>query len=25
GIPGLRRAKTSYHPHHFVKKYNIWG
>jgi hypothetical protein len=25
GILGLRRAKTSYHPHHFVKKYNIWG
>jgi hypothetical protein len=25
GIPGLRSAKTSYHPHHFVKKYNIWG
>jgi len=25
GIPGLRRAKSSYHPHHFVKKYNIWG
>ena len=25
GIPGLRRAKTSYHPHHFVKKYNLWG
>ena len=25
GSPGLRRAKTSYHPHHFVKKYNIWG
>jgi len=25
GIPGLRRAKTSYHPHHMVKKYNIWG
>jgi hypothetical protein len=25
GIAGLRRAKTSYHPHHFVKKYNIWG
>lgn len=25
GIPGLRRAKISYHPHHFVKKCNIWG
>jgi len=25
GITGLRRAKTSYHPHHFAKKYNIWG
>jgi uncharacterized protein len=25
GIAGLRRAKTSYHPHHFVKKCNIWG
>jgi hypothetical protein len=25
GIPGLRRAKTSYHPDHFVKKFNIWG
>jgi hypothetical protein len=23
GVPGLRRAKTSYHPHHFVKKYNL--
>jgi hypothetical protein len=25
GIPGLCRAKASYHPHHFVTKYNIWG
>jgi uncharacterized protein len=25
GNPGLRRAKTSYHPHHLVKKYNLWG
>ncbi len=25
GDPGLRRAKLSYHPHHMVKKYNIWG
>jgi hypothetical protein len=25
GIPGLRRAKASYHPHHFVQKHNIWG
>jgi len=25
GSPGLRCAKTSYHPHHLVKKYNIWG
>jgi hypothetical protein len=25
GNPGLRRAKTSYYPHHMVKKYNIWG
>lgn len=25
GNPGLRRAKMSYHPHHLVKKYNIWG
>jgi hypothetical protein len=25
GIPGLRRAKTSYHPHHFIKKYTLWG
>jgi hypothetical protein len=25
GNLGLRRAKTSYHPHHMVNKYNIWG
>jgi hypothetical protein len=25
GSPGLRRAKMSYHPHHLVKKYDIWG
>jgi hypothetical protein len=25
GNPGLRRAKTSYHPHHMVKKFNIWA
>jgi hypothetical protein len=25
GILGLRRAKTSYHPVRFVRKYNIWG
>ncbi|MGQ9671807.1 MAG: DUF2156 domain-containing protein [Candidatus Aminicenantales bacterium] len=24
GLPGLRRAKMSYHPHHLVKKYNVW-
>ncbi len=24
GIPGLRRSKLSYHPHHFVKKYNLF-
>ena len=24
GVPGLRRAKLSYSPHHMVKKYNIW-
>jgi len=25
GLAGLRRAKMSYHPHHLIKKYNIWG
>ena len=25
GIPGLRRSKTSYHPDHFIEKYNIWA
>jgi hypothetical protein len=25
GNLGLRRAKTSYHPDHLVKKYNIWA
>jgi len=24
GIPGLRRAKQSYHPHHMVEKFHIW-
>lgn len=23
GLPGLRKAKMSYHPHHFVKKYSV--
>jgi len=23
GLPGLRRSKLSYHPHHFVKKFNL--
>lgn len=25
GLPGLRRAKQSYHPHHLVKKVNVFG
>ncbi|MDH7512028.1 MAG: phosphatidylglycerol lysyltransferase domain-containing protein [Clostridiales bacterium] len=25
GVAGLRRAKMSYHPHHLVKKYNVWN
>jgi N-acetylglutamate synthase-like GNAT family acetyltransferase len=24
GVPGLRRAKLSYQPHHFVEKHHIW-
>ena len=24
GVPGLRRAKESYHPHHRVEKHHIW-
>jgi len=24
GVPGLRRAKQSYHPHHLVEKHHIW-
>lgn len=23
GLPGLRRAKLSYNPHHFIRKYNV--
>jgi len=25
GVPGLRRAKESYHPHHRVEKHHIWA
>ncbi len=24
GVPGLRQAKESYHPHHMVHKFNAW-